>query len=68
MQIGDHIGKRHHFTSITSTSAARARQLRSSVPLRLGNARHTCGRQVSMNLILIPPAAALYGSHPADIG
>jgi hypothetical protein len=36
MQIGDHIGKQHHFTSITSTLAARARQHMSSVPLRLG--------------------------------
>ena len=26
VQVGDHIGKRHHFTSITSTSAARSRQ------------------------------------------
>ncbi len=41
MQIGDHISKRHHFTSITSTGGSRARQHMSSVPLRLANAMHT---------------------------
>ena len=70
VQVGDHIGKRHHFTSITSISAARARQDCRSGQLARGAIRRAVEASKHNQRAMSKPTVTLTRnlSSPAAIG